>query len=289
MLKILLLANWGLGEKVLSCLGADERIKVAGVVTQFEDSNDKWTAIVKKKALRLNMPVWEVSLDFYHLLENIIFETSPDLLLSVSFHKLVPQIFLERLKFGGINLHPSRLPEFRGPSPLKWAILCGCTETGLTFHKMTSVLDGGAILASCKVMIKEDDLPFNIIERMKQNVKPLVEKLIALLEKGDVKGVQQNEGKVCYAPRIDPEDLLINWFCPVRVVYNHIRAFDRPYSGALGYVNQKLMRFNNARCVEKETVDVPGTVLSCKDNLLRIQAQDGIICAEVSNFSGGID
>ena len=60
----------------------------------------------------------------------------PDLLLCLGFPWKIPPDALEVPRLGAVNGHPSLLPDYRGPSPVAWAIRNGETEIGYTFHRM---------------------------------------------------------------------------------------------------------------------------------------------------------
>ena len=77
----------------------------------------------------------------------------PDVLLVFGFNwRLSPDV-LAVPRLGALNIHPSALPKYRGPSPVLWAIRNGDPCMGLTVHRMTDRIDAGPILAQV------DDLP----------------------------------------------------------------------------------------------------------------------------------
>src|SRR5690606_11212699 len=63
----------------------------------------------------------------------------------VSYGKIIPQDILELFKPGIINVHPSLLPKYRGPSPIESAILHGDTKTGVSIIKLSEEMDAGPI------------------------------------------------------------------------------------------------------------------------------------------------
>ncbi|KAI9701559.1 MAG: Methionyl-tRNA formyltransferase [Candelina mexicana] len=71
-----------------------------------------------------------------------------NLIVAVSFGLLVPPRILSRAKYGGLNVHPSLLPDFRGPAPLHHTLLSDCKTTGITLQTLhPSKFDHGTILA----------------------------------------------------------------------------------------------------------------------------------------------
>ncbi len=71
---------------------------------------------------------------------------SPDLICVSCFDQKFPKTLLTMPALGCINLHPSLLPQFRGPSPLFWTFQQGIQQTGVTLHLMDMQLDTGDIL-----------------------------------------------------------------------------------------------------------------------------------------------
>src|SRR3989344_298788 len=74
-------------------------------------------------------------------------------LLVVAAHgaKITPQLL--SVKFGGLNIHPSLLPKYRGATPVPHTILNGERETGVTIIKMSNVIDAGQIVAQKQVAL----------------------------------------------------------------------------------------------------------------------------------------
>ncbi|PIU33076.1 hypothetical protein COT04_02045, partial [Candidatus Shapirobacteria bacterium CG07_land_8_20_14_0_80_39_12] len=60
----------------------------------------------------------------------------PDIGIVASFGALIPSDIINWPKKGLLNLHPSLLPKYRGPTPVPSALLNGEKETGLTIIKV---------------------------------------------------------------------------------------------------------------------------------------------------------
>lgn len=76
-----------------------------------------------------------------------------DLLISASFGVKIPWETIEKTKYGGINIHPSILPRWRGADPVPWAILSGDHQIGVSVVMLSEKFDTGAILAQKKIPI----------------------------------------------------------------------------------------------------------------------------------------
>lgn len=74
-------------------------------------------------------------------------DTNPDIFVVASYGKIIPKDILEIPEHGALNVHPSLLPLYRGPSPIQSQILDGTPETGTTIMKMDNEMDHGPIVA----------------------------------------------------------------------------------------------------------------------------------------------
>src|SRR3989344_2101559 len=73
------------------------------------------------------------------------------------YGKILPKRILQHFPHGILNIHPSLLPKYRGPSPIRTAIANGDTETGVTIIKLTPKMDEGPILANVELRMKNDE------------------------------------------------------------------------------------------------------------------------------------
>src|SRR5262249_39733828 len=77
----------------------------------------------------------------------------PDLIVVVAFGRIIPPELLAVAPLGGVNLHPSLLPRYRGAAPIARAIAAGDTETGVTVLHVSEELDAGDIILQRAVPI----------------------------------------------------------------------------------------------------------------------------------------
>src|SRR3989344_5728434 len=77
-----------------------------------------------------------------------------DICIVAAYGKIIPKEYLEIPKYGFLNIHPSLLPKYRGPSPIQTAILNGEKETGVTIILMDEKADHGPILTNSKFKIQ---------------------------------------------------------------------------------------------------------------------------------------
>jgi methionyl-tRNA formyltransferase len=136
---------------------------------------------------------------------------APDVLLSLHYRNLIPKQILELAPLGGVNLHPSLLPEYRGTNSVAWVIINGETETGFTFHRMDEKFDTGPILLQERLPILPYDTAFALFHRQIVRAMACLETVIARVVAGDA-GTPQLDGGSYYS-RALPHDGTIdaNW------------------------------------------------------------------------------
>ncbi|MDA1189445.1 MAG: methionyl-tRNA formyltransferase, partial [Chloroflexi bacterium] len=81
----------------------------------------------------------------------------PDVCVVAAYGKLLPPEVLAIPPLGCLNIHPSLLPKYRGPSPVASAILAGDAVTGVTVMKLDEGMDTGPLLAQQETTIRSDE------------------------------------------------------------------------------------------------------------------------------------
>lgn len=100
----------------------------------------------------------------------------PDLLVIYGFNWILPPEVFQLPRFGTINIHPGRLPRYRGPAPVHWAIRNGDPEIGVSVHRVDDGVDTGPILAQRGGI----PLPEEVTrERVRDLLAPVVEELLS--------------------------------------------------------------------------------------------------------------
>ncbi len=163
----------------------------------------------------------------------LLTEFRPDLLVVVAYGQILKPHVLATATHGGINVHASLLPKYRGAAPVAWAIWNGETQTGVTIIRMTAGLDAGDILAQKVVDILPDETAGELEARLAPVGAQLAVDVIQQLKRGPIAGRAQDPSQVTKAPKLRKEMGLIDWSQPARRVWNQIRAMQpwpTPYS-----------------------------------------------------------
>ncbi|MCM8833305.1 MAG: methionyl-tRNA formyltransferase [Candidatus Omnitrophica bacterium] len=147
---------------------------------------------------------------------------SPDLIVLISYGKILPSSILTIPKIASINVHPSLLPKYRGPAPVEWALINGETKTGITIIKMDENIDTGNIIHQKEVEILPLDNAFTLKNRLSILAADVLYKAIEII-KQDGKTYPQ-EGEASYARKLKKQDGLIKWQNPAEKIHNLVRG-----------------------------------------------------------------
>ncbi|HNR93980.1 MAG TPA: methionyl-tRNA formyltransferase [Kiritimatiellia bacterium] len=149
----------------------------------------------------------------------------PDIFVVVAYGGYIPQAVLKIAPKGGINLHPSLLPKYRGAAPVQQAIACGETVSGVTILYVAEELDAGDIILQEAMPIEDEDTGVTLFARAAEQGASLLGRALDLFERGEVSAVRQNPDQATYVTRLKKEDGRIVWEMPARQIRNRIRGF----------------------------------------------------------------
>ncbi len=141
-----------------------------------------------------------------------------------SFGKIIPKNILKLFQKGIINVHPSLLPKYRGPSPIQASILNNETETGTTLFIIDEQMDHGPIIGqmTCTLDIEDDYLTLS--SKLALVGSKLISNLLPRYLNREISIKPQEESMATYTNKFIFENCKIDWNNPVTKVYNFIRA-----------------------------------------------------------------
>jgi len=152
-------------------------------------------------------------------------EFKPDLLVVAAYGQILSREVLTVPPLGGINVHGSLLPRYRGAAPVAWAIYHGETQTGVTIIRMSVSLDAGDMLAQEALPIGSEETAGEIEARLAPLGARLALEIVARMESGQpVTGIKQDFTLVTKAPKLTKDHGAIRWERTGPEVCNHIRA-----------------------------------------------------------------
>lgn len=149
----------------------------------------------------------------------------PDLLVSFAYGRIFGPKFLALFPLGGINIHPSLLPKYRGAAPIPAAILGRDRETGITIQRLAPEMDAGDILAQERFPLSGRETTGTLSETAGRRGAAMLPSVVRGLRRGTLRGKPQNHGEAVYCRLITKEDGLLDWTGTAADIDARIRAF----------------------------------------------------------------
>ncbi len=198
----------------------------------------------------------------------------PDLLAVCDFGQLLSSSTLSVARLGGINLHGSLLPKYRGAAPVQWALIQGEPLTGVTVIHMTTQLDGGPTLCQRETPIDPCETAVELENRLAQLGAPAVVEAIDILAhwNGTTElGIQQDNQHATLAPRLQKQQGNINWTATSTEIINLHRAlqpwpgcfthWQRPSGEPLRLIIKGIEMVADTDAISRTAQTNPGTIL----------------------------
>lgn len=156
--------------------------------------------------------------------------TDWDVFVTAAYAKLVPKAILDIPRRGALNVHPSLLPKYRGPSPVLSAILANDRTTGVSIMLMDEQLDHGPIVAQGRIEIDETDWPLrgSVLEQLlaTEGGNLLAEVLPEWIA-GSITPVAQDDTQATVTKKFTDDDARVDVHSDYVRQLLKIRAFDK--------------------------------------------------------------
>ncbi|MDO5579975.1 MAG: methionyl-tRNA formyltransferase [Planctomycetia bacterium] len=208
----------------------------------------------------------------------------PDLIFICDYGKILSSELVQFAKYGGINLHGSILPKYRGAAPINRALLAGEEVLGVSVIQLDPKVDAGPILGADSWNPSVQDTAVEIEQHLSELGVPLVLKAIDDIEKNNIVPLEQDPALVCGAPRLKKADGWIDWTKPSRYIINQYRALQpwpKVFSDWIPASGKPPKRLILGPFAESD-IDLPahlsnlppGSVLSTSDGQIIVQTGD---------------
>lgn len=135
----------------------------------------------------------------------------PDVGILANFGDILKKDILNIPKKGFLNIHPSLLPQYRGPSPVQTAILDDKKETGVTIFKIDDNIDHGSIVAQSKERIETQDTTDSLYERLFRVGTETLGTILPSYIKDGIELREQNHNKATSTKKLTKNDGKIDW------------------------------------------------------------------------------
>ena len=263
---------------------------IVGVLTNPPSAKGRHKELVPTEvaqiAIKYQLPVLEPEKLDADLREKVR-ALNPDILVCFAYGKLFGPKFMALFPQGGINLHPSLLPKYRGCAPVPAAILNQEEETGITVQKLALEMDSGDVLLQVKIPLDFTETSESLLNDAANRGGELFYKVLCDIRDGKANGVPQDSSQATYCEMLKKEDGLIDWTKSAKEISAKIRAY-YPWPSSFTVYKDLQLKIHRATVFQGEYSgeassenSVPGTVLGLdKKSGILIQTGDGILAVE---------
>ncbi|MBN1648708.1 MAG: methionyl-tRNA formyltransferase [Spirochaetales bacterium] len=240
---------------------------------------------VKTAAEELNIPVLSPNtLDAEA--RNKIAYFKPDMLVCFAYGKIFGPKFLGLFPYGALNIHPSLLPVYRGPSPIQAAILNRDSKTGVSIQQLALEMDKGNIIAQEEINLNlsetAESLGHIVAKKAADMIAPAVDNFL----EGST-GTIQDEKIASYCRLIEKHDALIQWEKSAQQLDAEIRAYF-PWPKSYTFIRGKRITIHTAMVYNaNDTGNNNGLILGIdKKAGILIQTGKGILAVSCLQTEG---
>lgn len=269
MINVVFFGTPDFSKKFLEALYADEDIFVSAVVAQPDMPVGRKKVLTspptKLLALEHQTPVFQPTKLRDPEFKKKLADLKPDLFVIVAYGRIIPIDVLEIPLQGAINVHPSLLPNYRGPSPIQAAIANQETETGVTIMLIDEQMDHGALLMQQKMKIDASDDAVTMLDKAAKIGAPMLIDSIKKYHAGKLEPIEQNHDKATYCRLINKEDGRVDWNQSAESIEAKSRAY-RPWPGIFTNWNGKILKLTRVTISPQSAIS-PGLVKIDGDRL----------------------
>jgi methionyl-tRNA formyltransferase len=199
-----------------------------------------------------------------------------------AYGKIIPSEIINLLKHGILNIHPSLLPKYRGPTPIQTTVLNGEKETGVTIIKIDEEVDHGGIISKSQIPISNDDYKTLEYKLAKLGAELLIKILPDYLD-GKITLQPQDHSQATFTKKFTREDAKIDWSKTAEEIDRQIRALN-PEPGTWTTWNGKILKISEAEVINKESGEI--SQVSKEENKIAVRTERGSIILKTIQLEG---
>ena len=265
---------WGTSDNAvptLERLAASGVFDIVGVITRPDAPTGRHHELteppIKQAAKRLGIPVLQPLTLKAPEFKAELMSLEQDIALVVAFGRIIPEALLSIPKFGTLNLHPSLLPTYRGPTPTQAAILSGGDETGVTLMVLDKEMDHGPLLKQEHVRLLGTELRDELEMRLFLIGAEIAIESVPKYVSGDLRPVEQDHSKAVYCGMTDRDSGRIDFAATDAATIERMSRAYEPWPGIWGVWKKDGMeaRYKLFDIEVSPTPAVPGTIVFSSD------------------------
>jgi methionyl-tRNA formyltransferase len=210
-----------------------------------------------------------------------------DVLVVAAYGLILPPAVLAWPRYGGLNIHASKLPRWRGAAPIQRALLAGDVATGVTIMQMDAGLDTGPVIDTIDIPIAPRETAGTLTAKLAAaGAAAIVAVLERLAREGLLPATAQPTDGATYAAKIGRAEAELDWTQPASVLDRAVRAFD-PVPGAFTLLGGESTKVWSADPVAITQTGSPGTVLAIGADGLDVACGAGVLRLRTVQPAGG--
>ena len=202
---------------------------------------------------------------------DLLTKIAPDIIIVAAYGLYLPPKIIDLPKFGCLNIHPSLLPKYRGPSPVISTILSDEKATGVSIIKINNKLDAGPMLKSQIVNRICTETAYDLTKRLFSIGSELLIDIIPRWIKNEISPISQKESDATFTKKITKSDGEIKWNLSSKEIYLKTLAYN-PWPKTYSWWNGKRIILTKMELTStKENNNVaPGTIIRTSSNKIAI-------------------
>ena len=206
----------------------------------------------------------------------------PDVVVVVAYGLFLPADTLAVSPLGALNLHPSLLPKYRGPSPVASAILNGDKTTGVTLMRLDEGMDSGPIIAQRDTQIGAEETTADLTPRLFEIGAQLLAECLPRRRDGTVNAIPQREADATITRLLTREDGAIDWTHSADYIARQVRAY-HPWPGSFTRWNGRQIKVHQATAIDRgasEELDDEASKRQAPGEIVENQQGITVVCGD---------
>lgn len=230
---------------VAKVLHTSELVDLVAVITAPGSKKKTLSSPVAMWAHALSAPIHCLEPDSVNHIDVMRTTTAltPKLIITAAYGQILSGEFLSIPSHGVLNIHPSRLPRYRGASPVPSTILAGDTTTAVSFVKTVKKLDAGDIVMQVPVDITPNETAHELLCRMFHLASHHVISAAEQMTSPQFQGIPQDERLATHCQKFVKSDGRMHFSEPSAILFKRYRAF-QPWPGSFAMYQDKRVRFH---------------------------------------------
>jgi methionyl-tRNA formyltransferase len=197
-----------------------------------------------------------------------------DIAIVVAYGLILPKEILNGTKFGCINIHPSKLPKWRGAAPIQHTIMSGEKETAIDIIKMDEGIDSGDIILEEKINLNGNETYTSLALELSQKGANLLISALEKIRNNNFTLKKQDSSQATYASKIEKPNCQINFDESAEIIERKIRALNGSITAFFNYNGENIKIFASEIIDKNLVLGKIGEILNDK---FHIQCKSGII------------